>query len=111
MPRAWGRQRKRAGIVPAQMPTAGWVSAFDNIDDLTGLRTHDDISAVHQDYFIAPPLRIDFDDPGRKGVETDRRRNSRAHRYVEVHIRCFLDLLRPDGGNDLTALLGGRCSG
>src|SRR3982074_795311 len=102
---------KRPGI--SARPDAARLNslAFDDIDDLAGLRTHDKVLAAHEDHFIAAPLRIDFDDPGRKRMETDRRRNSRAYRDIEVHIGCFLDPLRLDGGNVLSALLGRRCSG
>src|ERR1700716_323488 len=80
------------------------------------LRANDDLPARHPNDLVAAPLRIDLYDPGRKRVEADVGRNPRADVEFEVHVGSFLDLLRPDGGNDLRPLLrrrsgGRRCGG
>src|SRR4051794_24780641 len=102
---------KGAGNLPAPDAARLSSSAFDDVDDFPGLRTDDDVTAVHQDHFIAAPLRIDLYDPGRKRIEVNRRRNSRTNRYIEVHVGCFLDVRRLDGGSDLGALLRRRSRG
>src|SRR4051794_14015519 len=104
-------QKGRAFLPAPKASLAQAPSAFDDVDDLVGLRTHDDVAAVHQHHFIAAPLRIDFHNPLRQRVEANRRRDRRANRDVEVHIGGFLDPLRLDGGNDLGALLGRRGCG
>ena len=45
--------------------------ALDDVHDLARLRTDDDVLAADEDHFIATPLRVDLDDPGRQRVEVD----------------------------------------
>jgi hypothetical protein len=52
--------------------------ALDDIDDLVGVRTKNDVPAMHQDEIVAAPLRIDFNDAGRHRMIAEAGRDGRA---------------------------------
>jgi hypothetical protein len=37
--------------------------AFDDVDDLVGVRAKNDVPAAHEDEIVSTPFRIDFHDP------------------------------------------------
>ena len=85
--------------------------AFDDIDNLTGVRAENDVSAVNSNEIVSTPLRIDFYDPGRERVEPHITRNGSPDRYVEVDARYFLHFFLLDRRNDLCLLFSRRSRG
>lgn len=74
-------------------------------------RAKDNVSAVDDYEVISTPLRIDFDNPGRKRMEAHRRRDCRADRNVEVDVSNFFDPLLFNGGSNLSLLFSRGCCG
>ena len=88
------------------------VLTLDDVDDLIGVWTDNDVPAIDKNNLIAAPLRIDFNDAGRDRIELDRGRNARPDRDVEVYVCNFFYLLLLDRRRDLTALFRRRrCCG
>src|SRR4249919_3427564 len=85
--------------------------AFDDVDNLTRLRTKNDVSAVNSNEIVPTPFRIDFYNPGRKRIETHTARNGGSDRYIEVNVRYFLHLLLLDRRGDLGLLFSRRSCG
>ena len=83
--------------------------AFDYIDDFMCPWTKDDVSPAHQDEIIAAPFRVNFNNPCRKRIVANGARDDRSHGDVEVHVRNFFDLLRPDGGRNLALFFRRWC--
>ena len=54
-------QKIRAAV---SRPSGAWRirSTFDDVHDLVGVRTKNDVPAVHEDELVPTPFRIDFHD-------------------------------------------------
>src|SRR6266436_149016 len=104
-------KKGRASLPAPNSQAIRQILGLENSHDLEGPRIDHDDLVVDEDELTSTPFRVDRHDFPRKRVESHVARNAGADRDREVNVRERLNVLLPDHGCDLGALLGRELRG